>query len=99
MVSKSVKFGRAMDTDQLLEPLAAYQNSFAHEFSQHAEEMFAKLLKNSGIDAEENRATVKKYDAEMKKAAETEKSIRKFKTGRTAVNNNAQTLSMRFSPR
>lgn len=48
----------------LLEPLKYYEQVGAAEHEKNATERFDTLLKQSGVDAEANRATVKKYRAE-----------------------------------
>ncbi len=70
--------------DILLEPLEAYKTKYEGEFSRRCEEYFNGLLGKSGVDVEENRATVAKYDAESRladaaaKRAAGQRSLRTF---------------------
>lgn len=50
-----------MNDDRLLEPLKAYNDFYESEFDANAHEYFQDLVTRSGIDAEQNRSTVKKY--------------------------------------
>ena len=49
----------------LLEPLKYYEKTGAPTHKQNVTEHFEKLLKESNVNVEQNRATVKKYKAEM----------------------------------
>ncbi len=60
--------GFEMADDGILEPLEAYKTKYGREFSHNCEEYFSSLLERSGVNAEENRATVAKYDAEARLA-------------------------------
>lgn len=43
-------------------PLEEYESKFKHTHRQHAQELFEALVQRSGVDAEQNRLTVKQYD-------------------------------------
>ncbi len=64
--------------DRTLEPLRAYKESYAKEFLTNTEAFFDSLAKESGLDIEENRATVKKYNEKMRYIEETKKSLSKY---------------------
>lgn len=51
----------------LLEPLKYYNQILKNRHKENLEEHFEELVRKSGIDVEQNRQTVKKYDAEMEK--------------------------------
>ncbi len=65
--------------DLLLEPLAAYKNHYAKTFTDRCNAYFDGLLAQSGVNAEENRRTVRAYDAERKRAAELEGKLGKYR--------------------
>ena len=51
----------------ILEPLKYYKSVLKERHKENLEGHFDELVRRSGIDVEQNRATVKKYDAEMVK--------------------------------
>lgn len=63
----------------LLEPLAAYRQIYRESFRRNCEEYFDGLVKESGVDVEGNRSTVKAYNARLRKIAEIEKRLSKLK--------------------
>lgn len=70
------------DADRLLEPASAYRSFYKDKFKQNAEELFDELLKKSGVNVEENRATAAEYRKlqnsaeEINKKASSKKAIR-----------------------
>ncbi|MDE6676245.1 MAG: hypothetical protein K2K12_00840, partial [Clostridia bacterium] len=66
--------------DILLDPLNAYKTCYREKFKENAENYFQKLVDESGMDAEENRATVKKY---RQKTAEAQKHRAKSSRSKT----------------
>ena len=64
----------------LLEPLKYYEKVGREEHKQNTEDYFENLLKESGIDAEQNRETVKAYHKEKALANDANSVIRKRKT-------------------
>ena len=69
--------------DLLLQPLEYYEKHGREEHKKNAEEHFDSLLSASGVDQEANRATVKKYDAELLAVESSRKSLSKKKILRT----------------
>lgn len=66
-------------TEQLLEPLKFYENGGRQLHSDNVNAFFDELLARSKVNVEENRASVKLYDAEMKKLSEIKKRLTKYK--------------------
>ena len=52
---------KATFDDALLEPIKYYEGELKERFSEDADRYFDELVKKSGIDAEENRASAKSY--------------------------------------
>ena len=69
--------------DLLLEPLEYYEKFGREEHKRNAEERFEALVAQSGIDVEQNRATVKRYNAAMQTVENSRKSVSKKKVLRT----------------
>ena len=63
--------------EKLLEPLKYYEGTGRAEHESNATEYFDKLLADSRVDVEQNRSTVKKYDAECAAATKVRQGIRK----------------------
>lgn len=66
--------------DKLLEPLKYYEGQGKQEHHDNIEAHLNKLVEQSGVNLEENRATVSKWQQEQKKISELSKVISKFKT-------------------
>ena len=66
--------------DSLLEPLTVYKERYEREFAEHADAYFEDLVKQSGVDVEANRSTVKAYDAEVLAAAEMSRKLSKYRS-------------------
>ena len=75
---KFVEGGIFVD-DSLLEPLKIYQERYEKDFAENADSYFEDLVKQSGVDVEANRKTVKNYDAECSRIAEIDKKLFKFR--------------------
>lgn len=71
-----------MVDDILLEPLKAYKSVYKQAVNDEAGVFFDELVAKSGIDVEANRLTVKELKKTQKKADETNKEIKKLKTGK-----------------
>lgn len=69
-----------MDRLDDYEPLEYYVKQLRAEFENNAKNYFDELVKRSGVNEEENAATVKKYDAASKKAEEAHKKLSSGKT-------------------
>ncbi|MBQ8408507.1 MAG: hypothetical protein IJY39_06535 [Clostridia bacterium] len=65
--------------EQLLEPVKFYENTGKRLHENNAKEFYEELLKRSGVSEEENRATVKLYDAEQAMADQVHKKLKKYK--------------------
>lgn len=65
--------------DTLLEPLKAYTEFYSKKFLENAENYFDKLRTESGIDAEQNRSTVKAYEKAQRQADEKKKILTKLR--------------------
>ncbi len=72
-----------MNDDRLLEPIKAYNDFYEQEFDANARGYFDQLVAKSGIDAEQNRSTVKKYKAADALAKETARKL----SGKKALRN------------
>ena len=59
----------------ILEPLKYYKSVLKERHKENLEEHFDELIRRSGIDVDGNRATVKKYDAEMVKVNRARKIL------------------------
>ena len=57
------------------EPLEYYSKQLKDEFEKNARDYFENLVKRSGVNEEENAATVKKYKAALSKAEEEGKRL------------------------
>lgn len=57
------------------EPLSYYKEVLKDSFRKNAEECFDALVKKSGIDAEENKRTVARYNAASAKVASAKKKL------------------------
>ncbi len=66
--------------DLLLEPLKYYEKVGKEEHKQNTEDFFENLLKESGVDADQNRETVKAYNKEKALANNARSVIRKRRT-------------------
>lgn len=65
--------------DSLLEPLTIYQNRYEKEFAQNADSYFKNLVKQSNVDVEANRSTVRAYDAELAQIAKMDQKLSKYR--------------------
>ena len=65
--------------DDILEPLKAYQTRYESEFRRNCEEYFDGLVKESGIDAAENRKTVGTYNAQTRLVEESKRVLSRLK--------------------
>ena len=63
------------DTERLFEPALSYRNFYKDKFKQNAEKLFDSLVKKSGINAGENRATAAEYRKAQSAADELNKKI------------------------
>ena len=63
----------------LLEPLKYYEKIGKAQHQENTEAYFEKLLRESCVDREENRATVKAYQKEMTAVDAVGKKLRKYK--------------------
>ena len=63
----------------LIEPLKYYESQGREEHAQNCSDYYDLLLEKSGVNVEENRNTVQKYNAAQDKIAAVDKEIRKFK--------------------
>ena len=66
--------------DKLLEPLSAYNSYYEKKFEENAKAYFDELVACSCVDIEENRATVREYNASLDSVKQTESSISSKKT-------------------
>lgn len=71
--------GRYAMHEFLLEPLKYYERVGKQEHAKNTEEYFDKLLKESRVDAEQNRATVKAYNKAKAAAEKVRTKLRKKK--------------------
>ncbi len=65
--------------ERLLEPLKYYEQQGAREHEENVTAYFEELVKRSQVNVEENRDTVKKYNAEKASAAKVRESISRRK--------------------
>ena len=63
----------------LIEPLKYYESQGREEHAKNCSDYYDLLLQRSGVNVEENRNTVQKYNAAQDKIAAVDKEIRKFK--------------------
>ena len=68
--------------EHLLEPLKFYETSGKALHADNTSDYFSALLAKSGVNVEENRATVRAFDAEKKKLDAINKKIFRFKAVR-----------------
>lgn len=71
--------------EHLLEPLKAYESRLGQQHRDNTSAYFERLLKESRVDVAQNRATVKKYDAEQAIIAKLNKRISKYKIFRVLL--------------
>ncbi len=69
----------AVGGDEILEPLKAYKTKYEGEFRRNCEEYFDGLVKQSGIDATENKKTVSAYNAQMQLVEESKRQLSRYK--------------------
>ena len=65
--------------DQLLEPLKYYDTMGKQAHEENTRQHFDDLLKKSGVDAEENRRTVKEYNEKVEEINDLSKILSRFK--------------------
>ena len=65
--------------DNLLEPVEYYEKGLKDKVNEAAEKHFDKLVEEAGIDVEENRETVKKYDESSSRLAQEKKKLNGIK--------------------
>lgn len=70
---------------EMLEPLDFYEHTGKQRHLQNAKKHFDELVKQSGIDAEQNKQTVAAYNKQMTAVKELQKKISKFKSARTLL--------------
>lgn len=63
------------DVDRLLEPAESFKTVYKETFDRNVDELFASLVKRSGIDVEGNRKSAKEYRAADAKAQKTASSL------------------------
>lgn len=68
--------------DILLEPLKGYTEVYERAFRENAEKYFDELARSSGINVEENRATVSKYRKQLDEVKAHKGMLSGAKTGR-----------------
>lgn len=68
--------------DNLLEPVKHYKNTLKERVNAAAEAHFEKLVQKAGINIEENRETVKKYDEASVRLKQEQKKLSKLKVGK-----------------
>ena len=61
------------------EPLKFYKNFAKEKHKSYTEEHFEELVKSSGMNPEENRATVKKYEEELERIKKIASTVRILK--------------------
>lgn len=66
-----------MSDESILEPMKMYSTQFKEAHNQNTIDYFDKLVLQSGIDVEEQRATVKRYKAEELEAENARKLVRR----------------------
>lgn len=66
-------------TDDMIEPLKAYQSHLAQDCARNTAEYFNDLVKKSGLDEAENRKTVAEYRETLKKAEEARQKVASMK--------------------
>ena len=71
--------------DLLFEPLKFYEQTGKTTHEQNTTQYFDDLVATSGINVEENRATVAAYKKELENIQQVEKKISKYKTYRTLL--------------
>ena len=69
----------------LLEPLKYYDSFAKNAISENAEQYFDELLKKSGVNEEENKATVKAHKEELQKFEKARKKLSSLKAWRIAL--------------
>ena len=69
----------------LLEPLRYYDSAGQKDHEENAKQYFEDLLKKSGIDAEENRRTVREYDRICREIDNLSKMIARLKRFKTLL--------------
>ncbi len=65
--------------DAVLEPLQAYKTQLEQQFLDNTDAMFEDMVKRSGIDLAQNRATAKSYRAELAVAKKLEDKLSSHK--------------------
>lgn len=68
-----------MGNDLLLEPIKFFEEGGREKHQANSNEYFDDLLNRSGVNVEENRATVKKYEAQLEVIKNLSKKISKYK--------------------
>ncbi len=66
----------------LMEPLKYYESRGKAEHTANAEAYFGELLKRSGVNVEQNRASVKRYHQKKEQVEQQKKKIGRYKTFR-----------------
>ena len=68
-----------MENDLLLEPIKFFEGGGREKHQANSNEYFDDLVKRSGMNVEENRETVRKYNAQLEVIANLDKKISKYK--------------------
>ena len=71
--------------ENLLEPLKYYEGQGKQQHRDNVEAHFQDLVKKSGVNVEENRATMEKWKAEQQQISALSKIISRFKLYRTLL--------------
>lgn len=74
-----------MESVTLLEPLQFFEQVGRDRQHQNVLEYFEQLLKQSGVDAQENKETVEAYRKQLEEGENTQKKISRFKWARTGL--------------
>lgn len=65
--------------DRLIEPLKYYEDQGRSEHESNVKDYFNSLIESSGVNIEENRATMERWKEEQAEIADVSKKISKFK--------------------
>ncbi len=68
--------------DRLLEPAKEFKEYYKEKFDENAKKYFDGLVKQSGIDVEQNRKTAKEYEKMAERAAQSAKALSQKKAVR-----------------
>lgn len=84
-MSKIWRIGEKVVENELFEPLQTFENELEKKHEKLTEEYFEELVEKSGVNIEENAATLQKRNKILEELKDTNKYLKKYRRIRTLV--------------